>query len=283
MRELWLHFETEANDVKLDECGIQKFLMMTHYKYITYQNFVIHYITEGSGYFVINGIEHKLSKGDGFILRKGQEVEYFPDDKDPWKTYWIGISGDKLKTYLNSNALLTEDVLTFKADSMCKKIILEICDYSLQHQGQSIDTLWYQIKLYEFLYHARKEFPLTTIEYSPNNRNYAEIALDYIYANYAKDISITEIANYIGVTRGYLNKIFKKNFNKPPSQILLERRMRTAVTLLTTTDLSIAAISEKIGYSDPLYFSKVFSKYFDKSPTLFRKIPHDANLMEDLL
>jgi two-component system, response regulator YesN len=45
--------------------------------------------------------------------------------------------------------------------------------------------------------------------------------------------------------------------------------MEEAKTLMETTSLRVQDISEIVGYEDPKYFSKVFKKYFGKSPSLY--------------
>ena len=46
-----------------------------------------------------------LKKGDIFILPKGVPCFYQADGQDPWKYFWIGISGTKIKTMLAGSEL----------------------------------------------------------------------------------------------------------------------------------------------------------------------------------
>lgn len=88
------------------------------------------------------------------------------------------------------------------------------------------------------------------------------------------EISIEEVAEYLAVSRSYLYKLFKKKYDFSPQQFLLDRRLTVAASLLLTTDDTISAISQKVGFHDPLYFSKSFSNYYDLSPSKFRE-QHD--------
>lgn len=70
----------------------------------------------------------------------------------------------------------------------------------------------------------------------------------------------------------YLRKLFKKETGITPHEYLTRTRMNAAKMLLSGTsryDYSISETSEMCGFSEPLYFSRVFKKRFGCSPTQF--------------
>lgn len=77
----------------------------------------------------------------------------------------------------------------------------------------------------------------------------------------------------------YVRKLYKKETGFTPHDYLLSRRMQLAQALLTSgmtntySTYTVAQIAEMCGFSDPLYFSRVFKKYFGVSPTeaLYKK------------
>ena len=66
--------------------------------------------------------------------------------------------------------------------------------------------------------------------------------------------------------------MFIKYLGESPQKYLLNLRMYKATLLLKETDLSISQISSNIGYDDPLFFSKTFSKHFSISASQYRKL-----------
>ena len=74
----------------------------------------------------------------------------------------------------------------------------------------------------------------------------------------------------MGVNRSYLASSFKKATGYSPKEYLLSLRMERAKSLLEISDMTINGISNAIGYSDQLAFSRMFKKYTGISPTVYR-------------
>nr|WP_297713992.1 helix-turn-helix transcriptional regulator [Clostridium sp.] len=72
-------------------------------------------------------------------------------------------------------------------------------------------------------------------------------------------------------TRSYLYKMFIKHLGESTQSYLINIIMYKSSLLLKETSLSIAEIANKVGYNDPLLFSKIFSKRFDMSASEYRK------------
>lgn len=102
--------------------------------------------------------------------------------------------------------------------------------------------------------------------------NYAEKAIAYINHQYMNDISLSSAASEIGLSPNYLSRIFKEETGKTFSDFLLECRLTTAAMLLTKSTFSIKEICYAIGYTDQHYFSRIFMRRYNMTPTAFRKI-----------
>ena len=107
--------------------------------------------------------------------------------------------------------------------------------------------------------------------YDYSSSTYFEHALQFIQFNYNRNIQISDIADYIGITRSYLFNIFKQNLNMAPKEYLLQYRMDKAKEFLAETTDSIQDIAANVGYSDALAFSKMFRHIVGSSPSQYRK------------
>lgn len=112
-----------------------------------------------------------------------------------------------------------------------------------------------------------------TSNHNNDNLQTIDIALEYITANFNNpDLTLEMIANHINLSDDYFGQLFKKHIGTSPILYLRTIRVEQAKVLLTHTNLPINAIAEKVGYRDPLYFSRIFKKATTHSPRQWKQI-----------
>lgn len=104
-----------------------------------------------------------------------------------------------------------------------------------------------------------------------NKKHVVEKAEEFIMMHLDEDLSVNQLAEQVYVSSTHLNRLFKKKYNKTVNDYITGKRMKVAKELLETTDLSVASISGKIGYSNYSYFIKMFKKNYGKTPREFRQ------------
>jgi len=95
-------------------------------------------------------------------------------------------------------------------------------------------------------------------------------AIAFIGQRFMHSISLVDVAEAVHLNEEYFSRLFKKEVGINFTDYLLNLRMETAHSLLMSTDLKIAAIAEKVGISDSKYFSLLFKKTFDQTPSQVR-------------
>jgi len=93
---------------------------------------------------------------------------------------------------------------------------------------------------------------------------------DYIDAHLEDRLSIQDLARRIGYTDYYLSRKFKKETGMSIGDYIKEARIRRAQMLLTTTDMSIQDISEKLGFGARSFFAEVFKQVTGVPPAQWR-------------
>lgn len=71
-------------------------------------------------------------------------------------------------------------------------------------------------------------------------------------------------------SKEYLSRLFKKTYGIGITEYQTQIRMLRAKELLETSTLPLSELSERIGYCDSKYFSKVFRAYWGVCPSDFR-------------
>lgn len=96
-------------------------------------------------------------------------------------------------------------------------------------------------------------------------------AVNHIEEYYNDRISLEEIAAKINITPEYLSRLFTKEIGKSFSDYVKEYRIEKARQLLLNDKMKIYEIAEKVGYSDPKYFCKIFKEVTGLSPKEYMK------------
>lgn len=97
-------------------------------------------------------------------------------------------------------------------------------------------------------------------------------AMQYIDEHYSEKIALEDLADLVGLNEAYFSTLFKKETGINFSAYLVSVRMEKAKELLCSTNETIAAVGETIGYKDSRYFSQMFAKQVGIKPALYRKL-----------
>lgn len=103
--------------------------------------------------------------------------------------------------------------------------------------------------------------------YSPCVMN----AVRYIKNNLSVQLTTEEIANNCFISKSTLTKHFKNELSMSVGEYVCDLVMSGAEYMLSSSNDSIQAISEKYGFYDQFYFSRRFSEKFGQSPRNYRK------------
>lgn len=95
---------------------------------------------------------------------------------------------------------------------------------------------------------------------------------DYIHNNFEKKITLKSLSDYAGKTPQQLSYLFHQYTGMRPIDYLIRCRIEHALLLLKEDAYSIQEISNMVGYSDPLYFSRLFKKHIGYPPSKIKTI-----------
>lgn len=94
--------------------------------------------------------------------------------------------------------------------------------------------------------------------------------MDYIDQNYSEHLTLSCLSERFQLSKSYIARIFKEKAGQKPSEYINKVRISASKHLLIHSDMSISEISEKVGYSDVYYYSRMFKKSVFITPSEFR-------------
>ena len=100
--------------------------------------------------------------------------------------------------------------------------------------------------------------------------------LRYIERHYDQRLYLKDLAQQFYLAPNYCCSLFIKYKKMTFSQYVTELRMQRAMRLLGRPSLSINNVAKSVGFDDYTYFNKVFKRYFQCTPSEYKK--HLANL-----
>ena len=96
-------------------------------------------------------------------------------------------------------------------------------------------------------------------------------ALDYIHANYMYDFPMEYLADLCHISPTHFRRIFHFIMQQSPLKFIHATRIMESCTLLRSTEESIAAISEQVGYGSVSSYNRHFIQNMGCAPNQFRR------------
>ncbi len=197
-----------------------------------------------------------VNAGEIIFVPRGSTYKYMVASEGPSISTIINLTGDfgenettvySLDNYHYSDCLMSNFTEMWNFGSVADRYQCMAYVYDLLSFMNKMDTLRYPQK---------KKLKII------------EPAVEYLKKHiYDMNLSIDELHKLCGVSNTYFRKIFIMRFGMSPKNYVIDKRMIYAKSIVDSGEFqSVKQLSLTVGYSDPLYFSKVFKKYYGISP-----------------
>ncbi len=225
--------------------------------------YFIHYVYSGKGHLIIEGKRYEIEAGQYFLICPGQIAYYEADKEDPWVYRWFEISGALCKRLMETAGFSAEHPVLIDRENRVGNAVLALIRSETAEFPVLLGKLW------EILHVMTAGHGDVTGE--GEREDYVRKCETYIRMNLHKKLRVTELAEYAGIDRSYLSRLFQSQKERSPQQYILKLKMEAAAQHLKKKELSVKEVALCVGYEDPLEFSKQFHRQFQVSPTQWRK------------
>ena len=103
----------------------------------------------------------------------------------------------------------------------------------------------------------------------PSEEIYAKRAADCLRERYREDIKVKELTEQLGLSEGYLHRIFKRTYGQGLIEYRNRYRVETAISLMRSEGMSLAEAAANVGIEDASYMSRLFKKVMGVSAREF--------------
>lgn len=232
------------------------------------QNILI-YCVDGFGWADISGKQINIKQGEFIIIPRNQQHKYGADEFSPWSILWVHFKGDDASIIVD----LLKNEERFKSSVSFAKRRMDTFDniYETLANGYSTDNLVYTNMQFRS-YLSSFCFPQLYNIQQKDEPGPIEITIEYMQKKIADQITLSELAQNIHVSTSHFSALFKKKTGYSPLEYFTHLKIQKACQYLEFTDMHVKELGYLLGFNDPFYFSRLFSKYMAMSPVEYRKV-----------
>ena len=269
MSENFKHsFWTDYHDslgLSVYNCGFQKCDPCHSWGPAVRNHFLLHFVASGKGKFTISDREYNLSAGDGFVTFPNEMAYYAADEKEPWEYCWVGFNGVDAMRLMSAAGFNLNRCFHCDDINSVKDMITEIYNANGSKLSDEVYMTGCIYKFMSFLININGN----EVSLYQGGIDYVKAAIKYIEHNYSRQISIVDIAEAAGISRSHLYRMFMKQLNITPNEYLIKYRINIACELLKGQNINVSETAYSTGFTDPLYFSRVFKSIKGVSPSKY--------------
>lgn len=228
------------------------------------------YCAQGQGWCELAGQRHDVSKHQLLVIPSSLPHSYGAARRSPWSIHWFHAVGTNVPFYLEQLKVKPEkpvaplggDVRLF---SLFEDVLEDLEDGStLMHLTYAAHSLSH---LMGVILRQREQD-----SHGPADaRERVARSIQFMKEHLREPLRVGTLAAMVNLSRSHYTALFGRIMNYAPLHYLNHLRLQRAVRLLNTTRLSIKEISEQLGFSDQLYFSRAFRKLHGHAPSDHRR------------
>ncbi|MBS5695776.1 MAG: AraC family transcriptional regulator [Lachnospiraceae bacterium] len=259
-------FEDHSASLSVNCCGMQIFKTKdyTQNRAAGRVDYQLIYIHKGAGHYYLHKKWENLSAGNILLFRPHEPQTYSYYFEEHPEIYWIHFTGNECKEIIQKynlhNCYIGEHSLL---KTLFQEIIIEL-QIKKPYFEEMVLSNFLQILATIARSHQQILSPLEN-DFSINR------LVIQLNQKYMDDWNIESMAEYCKLSTGYFSHLFKKRMGSAPMKYLTELRIEKAKELIATNSMNLSDIAQMVGFTDPLYFSRVFKKTTGIPPKEFQQ------------
>jgi AraC family transcriptional regulator of arabinose operon len=228
------------------------------------------YCVKGAGWCELAGVRHSIGAGDLLVIPPRARHAYGAKEKNPWTIHWFHAQGELIPGFLAKlDAPAARPVVYLGDDPQALALFEEVLDV-LEH-GYTPQQMLHASHALAHLFAVVVRHRHESWRAQPDSRQKISRTLTYMKQHLDQPLHLDTLAALANLSRSRYTALFKEQTGFAPIDYFNRLRMHRACQLLDTTDLTVKSVAIRLGYHDPLYFSRVFRSITEVSPVEYRR------------
>lgn len=232
------------------------------------------FIESGQGNYTLNNIPYTVKTGDVIVLNKNVVHAEASDPNYPLTVWTCSVGNIHLRD-MEDNTIIPKNMVPVIPSGELQDAFLHCFQGIYQERTAQRPEFEAMVQMYVcqlliLVQRLAQEAP----QYLLHGRGklLSESIKQYIDMHYAEEISLSKLSNIFHVSTYHIAHEVKRDMGISPINYLIGRRIGEAQRLLTSTDMTVAAISQAVGYANTSYFMKLFQRRVGMTPTHFKEM-----------
>ena len=229
---------------------------------------LLQYTLSGQGRLRIGEKEQEVKPGMAMLLHFPDDNQYWlPADSASWEFAYVCLHGREVSRIWRSIEHALGPLVSLEPNSLIVQHTARIVSKALG--GQLLNAYSASALAYELLMLLSTEalHPRTNPKVQPGLEN----ARLYAEANFAKPLTVDDLARRAVMSRYHFSRLFATHTGLPPAAWLVEQRVKETARLLRGTKLPLKEIAARCGFPNENYLSRVFRKQTGIPPANYRR------------
>jgi len=231
---------------------------------------ILIYCVDGFGSVQVNEEVFSITPNSFFVIPAGSSHSYWSSHHSPWSIYWVHFGGKRSTAF--DDFFGKVNTLTHSSDSRIDdrirlfNEILTVLEAGFMNENIEYSNVCLNSLLASFFY-------VHTYRSAKGLQSADSVgrAIFFMMDNLNKALTITDIAKSVNLSESHLSKLFRNKTGSSPLDYFINLKMQEAIRLLTNQSLRIKEVAFILGYKDPFYFSRIFTKHIGENPKAFLK------------
>lgn len=231
------------------------------------------YCISGKGWFVLNGKEKQsLLPNQYIILPSNTPYTFGADEEDPWTIYWIHFEGKMACSFL-SHPIVPRSILPGNTSRVQDRIDLfeeiysnfsmaYIKEYMIQASMCLYPFLSSFLYVEQYRYYKQKHL---------QEQTFSVQVIHYMQENIANNMNLEQLASHFKYSASHFSALFQKETGIAPISYYIQLKIQKACQYIELTNMKLLEIAEIVGFEEPAYFTRIFTKVMGCSPSEYRR------------
>lgn len=169
-------------------------------------------------------------------------------------------------------ALLPTEITDQKTVSIGRSLIEGIIFEKNQPEYNRLKVNTLLLSLLDLMTTYSRDSLLSDLHHRFSDKYYCRKAIEYITENSYQKITVSQIAEKLELSSGYLSRIFKANTGYTLIEYINLVKINTIKDILTNRNASLSELCDIVGIEDEKYLCRLFKKHTSMTVSEFRKI-----------